>query len=449
MVAMGAVALAGAVAFLAACPPARIHSPRPSIVVITIDTMRADRLSCYGHFRKTSPQIDAFAAGAVRFADALTPMATTLPAHISLFTSTLPLQHGIKGNFEQLDRKFDSGSGIPTLAELLSADGYATAAFVSATPVKRSSGIDAGFAAFDEPEGKERDATTTTDKVLAWLASPPREPFFLWVHYFDPHEPYAPPERFRIFHDEPALTDLLTKLAVPDPNDRTVREANNLYDGEVLHVDEQVGRLLQALRAAEVYDNAAIVLAGDHGEGLGQHGWMGHGHIYNEQLFVPLVVKLPAAAGVAPGVRTGLTSLIDVLPTLADHGLVTLAPEARARLEGVDALADHPDRHLLAERVNRERNWEPGLKYALIGERWKFVHRIGKEGGGDADELYEMATDRPEIHNVIAEHADVAKTMRERLLEELAALGSRARGRAGDEVPEEVIEELKSLGYVK
>ncbi len=441
-------ALAAAALLAPGCAGPR-RSEKTSIVLITIDTMRADHLSCYGYYRRTTPAIDRLAAESVLFENVLTPMATTLPAHVSLLTSTHPLQHGIKGNFEQLERRFSSHEGLRTIAEMLSGKGFTNAAFVSATPVKRSSGLDAGFTVFEEPKGKERDATGTTERALRWLDRDSDEPFFLWIHYFDPHEPYSPPERYRVFRDEPGLDAFLAANRFPEPASPRVRETQNLYDGEVLHVDEQLGRVLEKLRERGLYDRVVIVVAGDHGEGLGQHDWMGHGHIYNEQLFVPLIIRFPDSMKIAPARKTLLGSLMDVLPTLAAAGILPLTAEERAQFEGIDLMAPPGagaagERYLLAERVNRERGWEPGLKYSLTGLAWKFVHLT--EG---KDELYDMQRDRPEMENVIEGHPELAHELKGRLLKEVASFEARANKRAGEGVPEEIIRELKSLGYVQ
>jgi len=214
-------------------------------------------------------------------------------------------------------------------------------------------------------------------------------------------------------------------------------------------VDEQIGRVLDALRRRGLYERAAIVIAGDHGEGLGQHKWMGHGHIYNEQLFVPLIIRFPDGARGAPSRRGELASLMDVLPTLAAGGLLPLTAEDRAQFEGIDLMAAQAasigaDRYLLAERVHRERGWEPGLKYSLTGLTWKYVHLT--EG---KDELYDMQRDRAETASVIESQPEVARDLRARLLREVASFEARASRRAGEGVPEEVIRELKSLGYVQ
>ena len=171
------------------------------VVLVTIDTLRRDHLGCYGHIRDTSPHLDALAHEGIRFERAVAPIATTLPSHLSLFTSLQPHQHGLLPNRSALKRPYVSGPGHESVTVLLRESGYRTAAFVSARPVSRFTGIDAGFETFDEPRGIQRSATLTTERVLEWLGSRPEGPFFLWVHYWEPHEYNRPPQphadRFR------------------------------------------------------------------------------------------------------------------------------------------------------------------------------------------------------------------------------------------------------------
>ena len=207
---------AGATAVLLLCAAVCLSgcggsSQPPSIIVITVDTLRADHLSCYGYFRRTSPFIDSLAADGVLFESVMAPMASTLPSHLTLFTSMLPIHHGIQGNFHSFHIPFVSRNGIQTAAQLFKRKGYTTAAFVSATPLCRLTGISAGFDVFDETKRPERPARETMDRALIWLGSQPAPPVFLWVHLFDPAL-YTPP---RIGNSIPTIQQGELKTALP------------------------------------------------------------------------------------------------------------------------------------------------------------------------------------------------------------------------------------------
>ena len=187
---------------LALCACGR-EAPAPNLVFVTLDTTRADHLGLYGYFRDTSPALDAFGSQAIVFERFIVPMATTLPTHASLFTATQPLEHGVLANSTQGGSRFVPSTHLRSLAEVAGAAGWRTAGFVSSAVLKRGSGIETGFDAFDEPEGEQRNAEATTRTALAWLESTPRGPFLLWVHYFDAHWPYAPPPAYARCSERP------------------------------------------------------------------------------------------------------------------------------------------------------------------------------------------------------------------------------------------------------
>ncbi len=428
--------------------------PLPDVVLVTIDTLRQDRLGCYGYFRDTTPSLDAFAREAILFENAITPMATTLPAHVSLLTGARPLRHGIRGNFASFGAALGPDSGLRTLAQILAEFGYETAAFVSAAPLKRPSGIGAGFALFSEPLGKERTAGETTQEVLAWLDSSPRRPFFLWIHYFDPHDAYAPPAPYdTFFTTDPRQLDHLQEKRFVFYEHRQIQKINNLYDGEVRYVDDQLALVLARLRELAIRDEAVIVIAGDHGEGLGQHDWVGHDKIFGEQLRVPLLVKTPrswregageASAAGEPRRRREIVGLIDVLPTLFEL-IGRPAPDAlRAQLDGKSLLSGSVREYVFSQRTEgREEKLGPGREFSLTGSEWKYVHATD-----EADALYDLIGDPYETVDVRARHAAVAETLQGRILELLATEVERPQDANGEELPEGHLEELKALGYV-
>jgi arylsulfatase len=420
-------------------------APPTSIILITVDTLRADHLSCYGYFRETSPVMDALAADGILFERAYAPMSTTLPSHISLMTSLNPLQHGVLGNFRHLRATLNTSGGITTVAQFLGRSGYATAGFISATPLKSHSGIEAGFDTYDGPEGYLRPAEETTDLALAWLAETDSRPVFLWVHYFDPHDPYLPPPEFvDTYTTDAGLREFLERKRVYATE--TVLKNNNDYDGSIRYLDTQLGRLLSELKAKGLYDDAAIVLTADHGEGLGEHGWMDHGPIYDEDLHVPLILKLPQAINRPGERRDGLAALIDVLPTLTAALELPITDAEQARFSGVDLLGSGPSRrYVFSQRVVRKRRWGDGLKFSLTGARWKYFHLTEGE-----DELYDLLEDPEETKNVITVQADVAAEMERALLGTIKAYGRARQGDGEDPVlPPEVMAELEALGYVR
>lgn len=466
---------------------------RPNVVLVTVDTLRADHLSSYGYYRETSPRIDALAREGVLFERAYSVMGTTLPSHLSIMTGLYPHQHGYVANHGAMAGGFRSSPGRRTLAEALAADGYHTAAFVSGPTVSRATGLDAGFIEFDEHhhpnprtlEDTSRRSAATTDAVVAWIEAGPAEPFFLWVHYWDPHEPNMPREPFasafqadveldalidarqirperlaeRFSPDElarlfaPELAPKLSageKVDLPPIDREAIRRLINLYDGDVLATDHAVGRVFDALKAAGLYDNAVIVFTSDHGQALGQHDWLEHGRIQGEDLHVPLVLRLPSGTLEGPRRVRDVVSSVDLIPTLLAR-IPSLAPgEWREQLSGEDALdPDYLRRTAFSQRSVRVRDWEPGeghdgLKFALTTQDWKFYLRPDSE-----DELYDLRTDPGELRDVAALHPDVVRSLRrhiEATLEDRPYTPGQ-EGAADSEAARAYREMLEKLGY--
>src|SRR5512139_1322212 len=309
-----AVAIALAAIFLAArwfWPLMLPSAGRPNVLLITIDTLRADRLGCYGDRDAATPVLDALAARGVRFPDAVAHVPLTLPSHATILTGVTPLKHGVRDN-----AGFVLGSTLRTLAEQFRAGGYETAAFVSGFPVHHRFGLARGFETYDDrfPQGGdparppyvERRADQTIAAVTAWLArrsAEDRRPFFIWLHLFDPHAPYDPPEPYRS------------------------RFSARPYDGEVAFADAQIGVLLGRLQQVGQRGQTLVLATSDHGEGLGEHGEPTHGlFIYDSTIRVPLILAGP---GVPSGrVVASLARGIDLAPTLLDLAHVAALPEA-------------------------------------------------------------------------------------------------------------------------
>lgn len=420
-------------------------APRPNVIVVTIDTLRADHLGCYGYHRETSPNIDGLARDGILFERAYAPMSTTLPSHISLMTSLDPLQHGVLGNFLHLKTALSTSDELRTAAQMFAGGGYQTGGFVSCAPLMSHSGIAVGFDVYDQPEGSLRPAQETIDGALEWLKSTGDRPVFLWVHLFDPHQPYRPPEEYvdSFTTDEGLLQFLDVRNVKPT---EIVLTSNNSYDGSILYLDAQLERLFDELKSRGLYESSAIVLAGDHGEGLGQHGWMDHGPIYEEDLHVPLIMKLPADKGRSGESISGLAALIDVLPTLVQSLDLPFSPTDQEQFSGMNLLGGGPERrYVFSQRVVRKRRWEDGLMFSLTGQRWKYYHLT--EGN---DRLYDLSDDPAESRNVIGQQPEIAAEMSKALLGTIQSYEQLGAGLAEESaLPPEMIEALESLGYVR
>lgn len=436
--------LLGLAGFLAASCGGEAPGPPPNLVVITLDTTRADHLGLYGYFRDTSPHLDAFADEALVFERCLAPVSVTLPSHFSLLTGTDPHEHGVLRNVGK-GLRFAAAPALRSTAELLREGGYHTAAFVAAAPLKRDSGIADGYALFDEPEGATRAAEDTTSRALEWLGGVQDAPFHLWVHYYDAHYPWrAPAPHAGTFREDEALRSFLEERAMVGAQRGGVHERSprmaNAYGEELLHQDAELGRLLDALRERPDWGRTVVVVVGDHGEGLGQHGIAAHGRsTWDEQLRVPLVLRVPGRAATRESATMGLA---DVLPTLLGQVSIPALEPLLEQASGRDALRSPPASVLSYAVEGRDGPW-----YGLTTERWKLQLRPG-----DTVELYDLAQDPFELSDVAAAHPDVASRLRAELEERLA--GQRSRGAAlgagsapGGALGEGVRAELEDLGY--
>ncbi len=311
--------------------------PKPPVVLISLDTVRADHLGCYGYPRGTTPHLDRFAESAVRFAECRTQAVWTLPSHMSVFTSMLPSDHGVDDLHKTLP------ADRITLAETLQEAGYRTAALVNDGQMKAHWGFDRGFDEWrefpvDTPAG---DCEHITDAAIAWLRSQPDgAPAFLFLHYYDAHDPYAAPEEFRKRFGTTLTGDEARELAFRHRTpERNIDDSSILadlvaaYDADLAWLDHELGRLFAAIP-----DDALVVVFSDHGEAFEEHGWTLHGAaLYEEDVRVPLIVRLPRSTGAASrgAVSTDPVMLLDIAPTIcraagvpvpAQFGGMDLAP---------------------------------------------------------------------------------------------------------------------------
>ena len=390
---------------------------RPNILLVTIDTLRADHVGAYGFRAAKTPAIDALAARGVLFEHAFTSVPATLAAHATILTGRLPPHHGVRGNsFYKLP------DTVPTLATALAGHGYRTGAVIGAAVLNHQFGLNRGFSSYDDQTDSaradvliaERSAAAVVTNAISWLSEgSPRAPFFLWVHLFDPHDPYVPPEPFKTqFSESP-------------------------YDGEIAYVDSQLGRLLDALAARGGLDRTLVVVTSDHGESLGEHREATHGiFLYDATLHVPLIVAGP---GVARGERRneGPVGLVDLLPTVLGRAAVPVP----ANLDGRDLFdARSGTREFIyAETFLTSDFYNWSELRAVRSSTTKFVQ-------APQPEIYDLTNDPRETINLAAGRPQEVA----RLAQATAAIGRATQERSATQVvvDEDLAGRLRSLGYV-
>lgn len=349
------------------CEPKVASDPRPNVLLITVDTLRADRLGTYGYPLPTSPSIDAIAERGIRFDRAIAAASTTAPSHASIMTSHYTREHSIGAN--NGGTKLVSGT---TLAEQFRKAGYATGAFVGNIMLQPRTGFDRGFDIFDgelrEAEDNrdfifERNAEDTTTRALAWLNGVTDRPVFLWVHYQDPHGPYTPPGEFATRLKVPPADGEKPLPVLPSetgwggiPSYQAIEgrsrpsEYESLYAGEILYADSLIGELVATVEDHEPLRDMILLLTADHGESLGEmNRWFEHGFSTMPQLaHVPFILLAP---GLPAGARGETVSHVDILPTLLDLARVPIPPNTSGRALGpvVRNEAKIPDRYVYSD----------------------------------------------------------------------------------------------------
>jgi len=407
-----------------------------NVLLVTIDTLRADHVGAYGSARGATPTLDRFAAEGLRFEVAHAHVPMTLPSHTTIMTGLYPIANGVHDN-----GSFRYDGSKPTLAGELKRAGYRTAAFVGAFVLDARFGLNAGFDLYDDRvqgssanlEIVQRPAEAVLAPAFAWIAANPEpknpeptnenperrtpnaepRPWFAWVHLYDPHEPYAPPEPY------------------------ASRYAQDPYSGEIAYADASLGAFLDRLRAAHALDRTLVVIASDHGESLGEHGERTHGlFAYESTLRVPLI--LWAAGSIAPGAVAAPARLVDIMPTIVDLvGAPGVSSDGRSlRPVAGGERAEDPGSYFEALNANLTRNWAP-LKGLLRGGL-KLVDL-------PLPELYDLNADPTESHNLYAAQRDRARDLESRL-DRLNAGASAAPSAAPLDSDAEA--RLRSLGYV-
>jgi arylsulfatase A-like enzyme/Tfp pilus assembly protein PilF len=388
-----------------------------NVLLITIDTLRADRLSCYGSQTVQTPNIDSLAQRGVLYSRAFANTSTTLPSHTNILSGLSPLSHGVHDNLNFIVRE-----DCLTLAEHLKANGYETAAFVGAYPLDSRFGLAQGFNTYDDNYPRSHDRVLTAlerraedviDRMLEGMKSL-NPPWLVWIHCYDPHLPYDPPEPFRS------------------------RFENCPYDGEVAYVDFALGRLMKYLEERDLFDETTIVLTGDHGESLGEHGEISHGFFaYNTTIWIPLIISVP---GIKGKIVAHQVSHLDIFPTICDAVGIKKPPF----LQGASLLP------LLNGKTLSDRTIYFESMYPFYSHGWAplagFIRGSEKFIESPIPELYDLREDFDERRNLAAqEKIDGYRKQLERIILEQSAVessGSRAKP------DREALKKLKSLGYV-
>jgi len=450
--------------------PASDGGGRPNVVLISIDTIRADHLQSYGYEKPTDPDIQRFFRDGLRFESAYAPVPQTRPSHASMLAGLHPAELGMRWNEQEFPES------VPTLPELLRDHGYHTAAFVAAAPLfGEPSGLDRGFDVYSDVftpvlaiddalanttlmrlgvrlrlvDVVQRRADSVTDDVLGWLSRDPPEPFFLWVHYYDPHGRYEPPEEearaMGVRPDQPLTDRGLTskgqsgKLSF-SPEERALGEA--LYDGEILFTDRQIGRLLEALEREGLLDGAVVMLVGDHGETLWErveheNFFLNHGRSVDPwDLQIPFFVRGP---GVEAGVVRGVTARTrDVAPTLLAF-LGIPVPDGASGRNLLDGRPGEGEPIALCFNAPSSENL-PSRLCAKKGEYW---YVLEPETGVESLYRLPVAASPERRENVASHHPELVAELRQEVLE-MAGIE-----RDTESLDPLTAERLRSLGYLE
>jgi len=394
---------------------------RQNVILISIDTCRADHLSCYGHPINTTPNIDAIAKEGILFENVITPVPLTTAAHGSILTGTIPLYHGIHDN-----KNYKLDTSITTLAEVLAQNDFNTGAIVSSMTLDSAFNLDKGFIYYDDqfvdeqPNklSSERKGDQATDCAVSWIQKNKDEKFFLFLHYYDPHDPWEPPEPFR-------------SLYQPNP-----------YAGEVAFVDHCIGQFIDKLKKLGLYDSTLIIITGDHGESLEEHGEKTHGYfIYQSTLEVPLILKIP---GSKKSLRVlERAGIVDILPTICS--LLGINPPAQIQgkdLSGYFLKKNYSEkgRAFYCESLIPT-YYDCNPLVGIVQEDYKYIHTTRPE-------LYDLNKDRKELINLTEEQPQRKRIMEDRLKQIIQDISKMKTADSKITLGAETLVQLESLGYV-
>ncbi|MHC4531045.1 MAG: sulfatase [Planctomycetota bacterium] len=392
-----------------------------NVVLISVDTCRADYLGCYGQTRRTTPNIDQIAGQGVIFKNVVTAVPMTLPAHCSMLTGTIPPYHGVHDNLD-----YRLAESEVTLAEILKEHGFVTGGIISASVLSSQFGIGQGFDSFNDRFEKagmadlmvERKGGQTTRFALDWLGRHKDERFFLFLHYFDPHFDYEPPEPF------------------------ASKFADNPYAGEIAYTDYCIAPVIEKLKELGLFDSSLVIITGDHGEMLGEHGELTHGYfIYESAIKVPLIFKLPGQ-NEAKEVEE-LAGLIDIVPTVCGLLDIAVPPQVQGNdlgpyLFGKSILGD--ERHVYTESLIPTK-YNANTLLGVVTNKLKYIQTTRPE-------LYDLAVDRQESENLINQLPQQARVLQDRLRKILEESVPTSGPGSKTLLDEQARKRLESLGYV-
>jgi choline-sulfatase len=418
--------LAAGLVPLANAVPAKVGPPKapphPNVILITIDTLRSDHVGCYGAEAVKTPTLDGLAHDGVVFERAISQVPLTWPSHAVILTGTYPFQNGVQDFTGQpLAPQFRS------VAQSFKQAGYATGAVVSAFVLDRSWGLGRGFDFYDDAFSAEtfqkkdiglvdRRAGESVDHAIAWLKKTPRRPFFFWLHLYDPHSPYDPPEPYRTEY------------------------RSHPYDGEIAYADHELGRLMAWLKQNKLYDSSGIMVLSDHGESLGEHGEDEHGFfVYNATVHVPLIVKPPAGSGIQAQRRHDPVETAAVAPSLLQ--LAGVQDPIQSQFQAPSLFAAAGDKSAAYSETFypfSSFGWNP--LHALESERFHYID-------APKPELYDMQSDPGETTNLAAQQPATVAVLKEQLQQRIAHNPFNRQNPGAGNLSPDAQEKLRALGY--
>ena len=452
--------------FFTACSDKAERRPVRNVLVVSIDSLRADHVGCYGYPKPTTPAMDEFAAGNLRFENSYSSSPWTLPTHASMFTGLTPTAHGAT--------KFKSSlrPGAKTLASVLKKNGLKTVAVVCAPLLQKRYGLHNGFDIYDTdlipPEYEEallsKVAGKVTDKALKYFDENSNNPFFLFLHYWDPHYDYNPPKEYADIFDPDYEGSIngqnirYRKDMTPDMNPRDLRHIVSLYDAEIRYTDDQIKRLLAGLAGRGLDSNTMVIITSDHGEEFLEHGWKGHTNTcYEESIKVPLMMKIPWV-NPALSVSKEYVGTIDIFPTILDalnvknEGLIFQGLSLMSTITQDKKL---PRSYLTAE--TRYGHTAPPLtkvgpwKALITPDRHKF-HDYGKKSKGYRSLLFDLDEDPGEQADLSEKRPELSGQYHKTLSDEFARqkqLSQKIKLSENKKLDKKTKEVLQGLGYVQ
>jgi len=422
---------------------------KTNVILIAVDTLRADHLSCYGYFRSTTPHIDSFSRESLLFRNAISAAPWTSASFAALFTSQYPIVLNFQGQIRHLD------DTALTMAEIFKDNGYDTKGIIAQYHINRKMNFSQGFNSYDQDNLGDPNTVSSpsiTEKAIAYLEEHTDTNFFLFLHYFDPHEDYMLHEDYNYYPDysgplfsgesiNDKVRDIASSLSQED-----LDYLKALYDSEVSYVDEYVGKLFDKLKDLNLYDDTLIIFTADHGEEFSERGnhWIGHTRtVYQELIHVPLIIKVPHKNN--PYVISEFVGLVDILPTLIKYlGLKTVE---KVEMEGESINLNNGKRSKNLEIVSETRRdafWQ-----SVIKDGWKFMADVKRND----KRLYNLLEDPGEENNLVHERREVANEF-EGLLKHWFERTSEKKmryniGKSDRGFTLEELKKLQSLGYIK